>query len=530
MHNGMARFARPSRNLVITVRVASYFTIGALIMLIPAVGENRYLVGGLLIAGAIPTSIFLALKLHTSDHAWVDPLVDLLLVIILVHVIPAAWYPALAIGLMITLAPSITLHPRSNLIYAGNATLFLSGISFAGWYHDVPEWWVSVSAALALYPAIIFYAHWQAQRADVLKERAQFMRNIQQLAGSVAHDFNNTLTSIGGHTELAAEQLPANHMAHEDLVEVLDGVDRARELCQELLSFSLHKGISPGLMNLDKELRALMNLLKPMLPPGVQINFSCTEPGVSIIGNRTQVQLIIMNIVLNAGDGLKAVAQPPPIEVVVSREESGERYWAVVEITDRGDGLSHQNLIHTLPSGDGMDSQENFSLTNIHRIMRENEGAIDYRRTQGETHVRLRFPLAPTRPEVPTFTPIAANGTAMVVDDEPQIRNVASRMLAAMNFDVRAVSGADQAIAEFQRLSGDVSVVLLDLRMPGKGGWACAHELRELDPDLPIVIMSGFDPDASTSDALQPPIYFLEKPFRRIDLQHALGSVLGAPS
>ena len=128
--------------------------------------------------------------------------------------------------------------PRSLWIYTGYALLLVLAMGFAAVVHEVPDWFVPLLVVTMLYPAVLYYAFWQVRQITQLRERAQRMQSLTELAGNVAHDFNNVLMGISGHAELAELSLPKDHPARRSLGEVIQGTDRASLLCGQLLAFS----------------------------------------------------------------------------------------------------------------------------------------------------------------------------------------------------------------------------------------------------------------------------------------------------
>ena len=182
--------------------------------------------------------IALNLLLREQTRNWAEAAFDLLLVITLVHLVPHLWLPAMCLGLMVTLAPSVSLHPASHWIYITMGSVLLIGMTIAALDQGPQYWELAVIAVAVTYPSMLFYTYTQMQRSNRLRERAQMVKSMAEVSGNVAHDFNNMLTSISGHAQLAIDS--ASH-AGEDTVhmeEVLNGTERASLLCDQLLSFS----------------------------------------------------------------------------------------------------------------------------------------------------------------------------------------------------------------------------------------------------------------------------------------------------
>ena len=517
-------YIHPRTSLVFIFRLVGFVLIAVTALLLPQVGEHRHLLAGLLCVLVVPAALVITFTVDTNEHSWVDPLFDLIVTVSLVHLVPAVWVPALCIGLLVALAPSISLHPRSYLFYALNAVILLLGMGYAGWHHQVQDWWIPLLAIGVVYPSVIYYAHWQVRRADLMRERAALMQNVHNLAGGLAHDFNNVLTSVSGHVELAkteAEHLP---VAQADLDEAIASIERATLLCQQLESFALQQDSRTVLINLELEVQSIANLLSSVVPSGIDIRFHCTYPGVSVLGGRGELQQVLTNLILNVAQKTSH-DDSPCVYVTVARTEEAHRFWAVTYISDRPIDLTTEGRFATeMPWFSNARSQYLLGFSTAVRAMRRHEGVVEMiDLLDSSSAVRVKLPLAPTRSSTPTpISKIRGSGLVLVVDDEPQVRAVISRMLKRLGFTTLMASNADEAVALLGRELPRVVLVVLDLKMPGKDGWTCLQTMRELKAELPVIICSGYDPDERRRHEFGGNLVFLPKPFLASDLDKAL--------
>ena len=503
---------------MLAFRVVGYVGIAMLALLIPQTGEHRFLLAFILLAVA-PLLILLEMRFRTSDRRWVDPMIDLFSVVILIHLVPGVWYPAFCIGLVVSLAPSNSLHPASHFIYACYATVLLGGMSIAGWYHNVEQWWVSVLVVLVIYPSVVFYANWQVRRADVLRERAEFVRTIQRLAGNVAHDLNNALTSISGHAELLGEELQTHQQSREDVLGIMQGVERAQQLSHQLMSVSSSAQDAKQLLNLDAEITALLGLLNSAAPGNIRIELESSIQTGAVIANRAEVLNVLMNAILGTGE----TASHTPVRVHLSSAQEADGYWAYIRVErDNQKPLSAVDRYLIQWFGNIM-RPGGLGLSHAREIMRANDGDIDIGYLPQSIQVILTLPLVPVREHAaPLRAARAQTGEVLLVDDEVQVRTVIKRMLSKMGYTVTDVADADEAVSLFQTLSRRIKFAVLDLKMPVKDGWDCLKELREIRPDLPVIVISGYDPDESKRAEFQDSITFLSKPFNKAQLEQTV--------
>ncbi len=516
-------------SLIMLFRVAGQIAIAVLALLFPEVGEQRHLLAGVLLLVCVPLTIVLNTRFRGSDSAWVEPLFDLVLVVVLVHFVPDVWIVALCIGLMVALAPSVSLHPRSYRIYGLFALILVGGMSFAAVVHGVDDWLLPLLAVAAIYPSVVFYAHWQVRRADALRERSQLLQSMTHLAGSVAHDFNNVLAGVTGHAELALADLPDDHPASAAVQEVINGASRASLLCGQLLSFSK---LVPGSQRLDlkKELAMLVGLLEPVVPKGVQLEVETCDAELWVNADRSQLQQVIMNVILNAGE---ACAHPPAVVSLSSAEVMRDGIkWVEIVARDSGDGIAAEDLDRVFdPFYTTKEKGHGLGLAGARRIMRAHGGEIELSSQVGiGTTVTLRLPLAPPGEE-PTLAENATlsrgdGGLVMIVDDESSVREVVTGLLARMDYRCVGVENGQEAVDLFRERGDEMAAVMLDLKMPGMDGWRCLELLREIRADIPILVCSGYDPEDRELGSLPPNVRFLSKPFRSADLQAALEEVV----
>ena len=522
---GVAR--RPTKFL--SFRVSGMLGIALIALLVPAVGDNRFWVAGILAIVGAPAAVWLNLRAPMVDNGWLEPLMDLLLVVGLVHLVPEVWHAALCVALMVALAPSVGLHPLSYRIYTAFAVILVVGMVFAAVLHGVSDWILPIAVVLVVYPSVIFYAHWQTRRADELRERAQLLKGLNQVAGSVAHDFNNMLMAISGHAELAQLDLPPDHPAAGSVAEVLQGAKRAAMLCNQLLAFSGRKVQSNAVIDLQSEVSVIVGLMEPVVPKGVRLVLEPAMQPFLVKGDRAELQQVMMNVVLNAGEAISQV--PAEINLRLRRQIDESGAWVLLEVDDHGKGISSNELEHIFePFYTSKSRGHGLGLASAQRIMKTHGGSIVVESQEGVgTHVELRLPEAIAVDAAPTQTAVPAperQGPILVVDDDAQVRDVAQRYLGKLGFRVVLAADADEAYSAFVSDLDAFAGVLLDLKMPGKDGWQCLAELRAVRPDIPVIVCSGFDPVGMELSRVASPVTFLAKPFRLLDLRSALNQVL----
>lgn len=518
------------RNKALLFRVLAHLTIAAIAVSVPSVGPNRFFLAGFLLFIGTPTAIYVNRRIQSIERNWAEALVDLVMVVTLIHLTPHLWMVGMALGLMVALAPSISLHPRSHWIYMGFGAVLLSGMTLTAVVHDV-ENWILVTVAVAItYPALLFYTYSQMQSANELRKRAEMVQGMTQLAGSMAHDFNNMLMGISGHTEVAMLSLPEDHAARVNLQKVLEGTKRASLLTNRLLSFAGRDLGKKEIINVVQEFRMIAELLQPVLPSGIDVKVTASDNALFVESNVSDLHQVWMNVLINAGESM--LGKQETIEVHFSRETNTQQAANKVNlsIADRGDGISEELIdqvfdpfFTTKAKGHGL------GLAVSKRIMQQLGGDIRIkRRTGGGTEVLISCLEAPApdlveNPQSDTSIRSDSEATptvVLIVDDEAEIRSTAAELLTSLGHESLLASNADEAISVFESQHERIGVVLLDLKMPGRDGWSCLQDLRGVAATKPVIICSGFNPaDESPTFAKEDPnLQFLSKPFQKDSL------------
>jgi two-component system, cell cycle sensor histidine kinase and response regulator CckA len=361
----------------------------------------------------------------------------------------------------------------------------------------------------------------QRQAEQLLREKEEAFRQAQKLesigvlAGGIAHDFNNLLTGIMGNAGLARRALIAGRQerAAEMLQDVLKASERAADLTRQLLAYA-GKGqfvIQP--LDVCKLVTEVSTLIRTSISKRITLVLDIPDDCSPIKGDRAQLQQLIMNLVINGGEAIGD--QPGTLTVRIRTEDFTERRETV-----RTEGFpitaGDYVRIDVIDSGEGMDGEtrdrifepffttkflgRGLGLSAALGIVRGHHGAIGVlsRPDQGTTFTVLlpvlRELVRPHRSgaESAPETELRGVGTVLVVDDDAAVRSLAESVLQEAGYTVELAEDGVQAIERLRQLGGTVNLILLDLTMPQLAGAEAALELRRLQPDIPIVAMSGY--------------------------------------
>jgi two-component system cell cycle sensor histidine kinase/response regulator CckA len=361
--------------------------------------------------------------------------------------------------------------------------------------------------------------------------QSQKVESVGRLAGGVAHDFNNMLGVILGHTGLALEQAGDAHPLHNDLVEIQKAANRSADLTRQLLAFARRQTIMPRVLDLNETVEGMLNMLRRLIGEQITMEWS---PGTGLPPVKidpSQVSQVLVNLSVNARDAIDEVGT---VTIATSAAEIDAAYCAdhgegvpgrylLLTVNDTGCGMSPEMMVHlfepfftTKRVGQGT----GLGLATVHGIVKQNGGfvTVDSVPGQGSTF-RIYLPeYAGAR------TPQAADAskaaeprgveTVLLVEDEPALVNVARRMLERLGYKVLAATSPTEAIKLAEGYPDPIHVIIADVVMPEMNGRDLASRISTLSPNIRRIFMSGYPADVMARDGLiEDGVYFLHKPF-----------------
>ncbi len=383
------------------------------------------------------------------------------------------------------------------------------------------------------------------RRLEEQYRQSQKMEAVGQLAGGIAHDFNNLLTSILGYSEMLERALPPGSDQRADVEEIQKAGRRAAALTRQLLSFSRHQPQRTTVVDLVAVVEGLRQLLIASLGEEVRLEIRYDAPGSWVMGDRSQLEQVVLNLALNARDAMSG-SGTLSIEISRARLAEGEAFmrwelpagvYARLAVTDEGIGMDEETrrrafdpFFTTKEPGKGT----GLGLSTVYGIVQQARGAIDIESApdRGSTFV-VMLPL--TQPEGATSEhyeippPPREVETVLVVEDEPMVRRLICSGLRESGYVVLEASSGEEARRLFELYDGGISLLLTDVVMPAEGGREVAASLLAHKPDLPVLYISGYTEDSNVvMDLANPRTGFLQKPFATAELLAAIRPVLAA--
>ncbi len=373
-------------------------------------------------------------------------------------------------------------------------------------------------------------AEQEREKLEAQLRHAIKMEAIGRLAGGVAHDFNNILTTISGNAELAQMALGPRHPQQEELKAILQGSARAAELTRQLLSFARKQIIQPRVVQPNKILSQSEKMLRRLIGEDVELVFFPGRDLRNIRSDPGQIDQILVNLAVNARDAMPRGGRLSIETANVTLEDepypmgegpvSGE--FVMLAISDDGSGMdaaTKEHIFEPFFSTKGAGEGTGLGLSTVYGIVRQNGGIIKvYSEPEQGTTFKIYFPavLEEADPIAAPATGTVPRGseTILLVEDDVTVRELARKILSGHGYIVLEAAQADEAILLSQRFSGPIHLLLSDVVMPGINGRELAEQLKADRPQLEALFMSGYTENViAHHGVLDEGTHFIQKPF-----------------
>jgi PAS domain S-box-containing protein len=361
--------------------------------------------------------------------------------------------------------------------------------------------------------------------------QAQKMESVGRLAGGVAHDFNNMLSVILGHTELARRELDSAHPLFVHLQEIGRAATRSADLTRQLLAFARKQTVTPKVLALNETVEGMLKMLRRLIGEDINLLWQPGENLWSVKIDPSQVDQLLANLCINARD---AIVDTGRVIISTANVSFDQAYcdthldvlpgdYVLLSVSDSGRGMDEETLSHLfepffttkeLGQGTGL------GLATVYGIVKQNGGIINVvsEPNQGTAFAiylprhQVEARQAQIRPEASTGT--SRNGTILLVEDEPMILEVTEAMLKLQGYEVLVASTPAEALRLAEQRQGDIGLLMTDVVMPEMNGRDLAERLQALFPGLKCLFMSGYTADViAQHGVLGSDVHFLQKPF-----------------
>ncbi len=364
------------------------------------------------------------------------------------------------------------------------------------------------------------------------------MEAIGRLAAGVAHDFNNILTIIGTSAALAFDEVGGDHPVSDDLVEISNASERGARLTSQLLEFSRQSKGRITRIDVEAQVRNILPMLTRLLPEGIRLSVDVAPQAPPAAFDLGHFEQVLLNLVANAAD---AIGETGHITVSVAsvhrRNALGTLTpWVELRVADDGPGMPsaiQEKIFEPFFTTKEVGRGTGLGLATVYGVVKQAGGLIEVQSApqKGTTFV-VTLPVhmsAHDDDTAPTRSNFARRGRAgpcvLVVEDEPQIRRLAARVLRRDGFEVLEASCAEEAIDVMRTHPDPIEMLLTDVVMPGGNGRALADAVLNRNPDIIVLFMSGYAGDrlrAEGFEALPSTGEFLAKPFTPDALSRAV--------
>jgi len=390
----------------------------------------------------------------------------------------------------------------------------------------------------------------QRKRAEIEKvlledqlTHAQKMESVGRLAGGVAHDFNNMLSVILGHTEMAMDRIDPTQPLYANLQEIMKAGKRSSHLTHQLMAFARKQTIAPVILDLNETIGNMLEMLKHLIGENIHLTWL---PGSNLRPVRmdpSQIDQILANLCVNARDAISSVGNIT-IETgsVLIEDVSGESFpgfvpgeYVQIKISDDGCGMNSNilsNLFEPFFTTKDVGKGTGLGLATVYGIVKQNSGYISVV-SQPEQGAAFTIHL-------PGFTGKTArvsetvsrepgsfgSETVLLVEDEPAILKITKMMLEKNGFTVLGAGTPGEAISLAREHSGEIDILITDVVMPEMNGRDLAKNLLSLYPGLKRLFMSGYTADViAHHGVLEDGMYFIQKPFTSRELAEKIQQI-----
>lgn len=373
---------------------------------------------------------------------------------------------------------------------------------------------------------------------------AHKMEAVGTLAGGVAHDFNNLLQGIGGYAQILLMDKTPEDPEYSKLKGIEKSVERAAQLVRQLLLFSRKAVSDCRNLNLDHEVALAVRVLERTIPRMIEISIHSVSRLWAVKADALQIEQMLLNLGTNAAD-----AMPEGGRLTIQTQnltiDSNEvlKYinvvpgnYVLLTVSDTGIGMDPETVNHIFEpffTTKGVGKGTGLGLASVYGIVKTNGGHIRCDSEPGiGTTFKILFPAvttdnADTTKASPVEVPRGGTETILIVDDEADIRDLASQMLTRFGYAVMTAASGEEALVCHSERKESIDLTILDLSMPGMGGYRCLEHLLKTTPKARILIASGYSADASVTKALEfGASGFIGKPYQVTGLLNSVRNIL----
>jgi two-component system, cell cycle sensor histidine kinase and response regulator CckA len=376
--------------------------------------------------------------------------------------------------------------------------------------------------------------------------QAQKMESVGRLAGGVAHDFNNMLGVIIGYSDLAMTQIDQNLPVFSNLKEIRKAAQRSADLSRQLLAFARQQTVAPKVLDLNETVEGMLKMLQRLIGEDITLAWRPGQDLWPIKIDPSQVDQVLANLCVNARDAIAGIGmitiETQSLHIDKDYYKGHPEYvsgdYVLLSISDNGCGMDKTTLdkifepfFTTKESGKGT----GLGLSTVYGIVRQNRGFINVYSEPGHgTTFKICFPSYKTivekTPEQKDNSGILlGQGTILLVEDEPSVREMGQMMLEKLGYRVLATGEPDEAFKHVRNNASEIQLLITDVVMPKMNGKDLAKEMDSICPGIKTLFTSGYTRTVIAKHGiLDSGVNFIQKPFSISDLSVKVREILNS--
>jgi signal transduction histidine kinase/ActR/RegA family two-component response regulator len=374
--------------------------------------------------------------------------------------------------------------------------------------------------------------------------QAQKMESVGRLAGGVAHDFNNMLSAIIGHAELAMMKSSPSEPIRLNLKAIVDSAYRSADLTRQLLAFARKQTVAPKIINVNEAVTGMLKMLLRLIGEDIEVVWKPKTGLWQVKIDPTQIDQILANLCINARDAITGVGK---VDIETANIAIDEAYCAfhlgfvcgdyvMLAVSDDGCGMSKEVLDHIFEpffTTKDMGKGTGLGLATLYGIVKQNNGFINvYSEPDKGTTFKIYLPrfvgefMEPAAKRT-AETPKGHGETMLLVEDEPVILDVSREMLEQLGYAVLIASTPGEALRIARDHAAEIQMLITDVVMPEMNGRDLANLIGDIKPGLKCLFISGYTANVIAHHGiLDPGIHFIQKPFSMEHLAAKVREVL----
>ncbi|MFO8001918.1 MAG: PAS domain S-box protein, partial [Marinilabilia sp.] len=384
----------------------------------------------------------------------------------------------------------------------------------------------------------------EREKLQAQLHQAQKMESVGRLAGGVAHDFNNMLGIILGHTELALLQADENHDLYDDLNEIQKAAKRSADITKQLLTFARKDIISPKKLDLNDTVESMLNMLRRLIGEDIDLVWKPATHLWPVKMDPSQIDQILANLCINARDAISGVGK---LTIETGRKTFDEEYckehagfipgdFVLLAVSDNGCGMDKdtlENLFEPFFTTKEVGKGTGLGLATIYGIVKQNNGFINvYSELDQGSTFKIYLSRLVADEDIDKAVPekkAAAGGTEtiLLVEDEPTILRMTRMMLERKGYSVLSAATPTEAVGKATHHSGPIDMLMTDVVMPEMNGRDLSRQITDLYPDIRLLFMSGYTANViAHQGVLDDGVAFIQKPFSMAEMTEKVREVL----